>query len=870
MAVPTASHQYEVRFSTKDPAGRVVRRTTVVGAEVRDVWSDEVTFARPGDKAAYGVGEVISWTMSSNGSALPPGEPNHYLYLVSQRGLVSVATSDSPTFKRTFRAADAPGIFVIGVRFTGTTYAPKAAGWADLDTDERRIDVTVTADRPGYRPGDDITLRVRTVDDGGRPVAADVVLQAVDEKLYAMGAAYTPDPLGQLYRRVDSGIVRLTSTHQVPTMSGGEGEGGSGGDGEPRTDFRDMLAFVRLRTNAAGVATTTIKASDDLTAWHVSAGALTADLKAGIGELLVPVGLPLFAGVTVADEYLLTDRPAVRLRAFGLDLRAGDAVVFTVSSPTLEMSPVTVRSTAFTAAWVDLPVLRLGRQSLDVAVVSPNRKDANGKPLTDRLIASFDVVDSRVTVPHTGYALAGAQLPAVPGTLAATYTFTDAGRGRYLPVLEDLVAATSIRLDRGLAATMARAMLEDTFGRAASTLPPDTFDPTRYAIYGPPDPDSGEESQGLGITLMPYGGADPWLATRVAIADPQSSRADDLRPLLEAIRDDASLPRDLRIAAVAGLASLGASVFADIATIRAEPDLTTFESIHLGLAAAAIGDDATARSVERELAAAQGQRLGPWVRLFATTDRDDVAEMTALFALLAARVGDPLAPAMLNYVAAHPSAETSHALETAATIAALLERIPASATSFAYTVDGKRTVIDLAPGASVTIALTGSQRATLVLEPLSGDVGAAVAWREPADVGALILDPSIGLTRSALPTAPADRLVVVNLTATFTADALDSGCYTVVEQVPSGLVPFAGSVAEERDPNINWPSEVVGQRVTFCIPHDGTVNRTGAALRYVARVVSAGTFSWEPAVMTIDGVPEIVTVGAAGSVVIGR
>ena len=121
-------------------------------------------------------------------------------------------------------------------------------------------------------------------------------------------------------------------------------------------------------------------------------------------------------------------------------------------------------------------------------------------------------------------------------------------------------------------------------------------------------------------------------------------------------------------------------VFADVAALRAEPDLTAFESIHLGLAAAAIGDEATARSIERDLAAAHGQRLGPWVRLFAVSGRDDVAEMTALFAVLAARVGDPLAPAMLDYVLAHPSAETSHALEAAATVSALLERTPASAT----------------------------------------------------------------------------------------------------------------------------------------------------------------------------------------------
>ncbi|MBI2780262.1 MAG: Ig-like domain-containing protein [Chloroflexi bacterium] len=876
IAVPSSSHEYEVKLSTTDPAGRVVQRTTRAGAPLRDFPDDAVTFSTPsggyaGEKG-YGVGEAFAWTMRTTAGILPSSAPNRYLYVVAQRGVVSVQTSDSPTFKRTFGASDAPGIFVIGVRFTGVTYAPKAAAWADIDMATRRIDVTVTADRDSYRPGDDITLRVRAVDPGGKPVAADVVLQAVDEKLYAMGAAATPDPLDELYRRVDSGIVRIASTHQVPTASGGEGEGGSGGGEPPRSDFRDMLAFVRLRTNADGIATTTFKASDDLTAWHVAASALTADLRTGVGELLVHVGLPLFASVTVADEYLVTDRPFVRLRTFGLDVKAGDVVVYTVSSPGIGMAATTVTSKAFTDAWLSLPALRLGRQSLDVAVVAPDRKDAAGKPLADHLVVSFDVIESRLLVPRTGYGKLGAQLPAVPASVPATYTFTDAGRARYLPMLEDLLASTSVRLDRAFAASMARSMLLATFRSDPATLQPDTFDPSLYQIEGPVEAGAVvhiSDWEHVGIALMPYGGTDPWLAARVAITDPGNARAGELRWLLQAIRDDVSRPRELRVAAIAGLAALCAPVFGDIATLRAEPDLTPFELINLGLAAAAFGDDATARSIEHDLAAAFGQRLGPWVRLSASSSRDDVAEMTALFAVLAARVADPLAPAMLDFVSAHPSAETSHALETAATVAALLDRTPASATSFAYTVDGKRTVVELAAGESMTIALTGPQHATLTVETIAGDVGVAVAWRQPTDVGAIVRDSTIALTRTAPAAVPTDRLVTVDLQTTFNASALDSGCYSVVEQVPSGLVPLAGMVAHETNTSIIWPSEVVGQQVTFCVPHDRVNNATSANLRYLARVVSAGTFTWEPALMTIEGVPEVVTVTDATSVRIG-
>ena len=177
--------------------------------------------------------------------------PDRFLYIVAQRGLRSAAVSTSPSSSAPSRPRTRPRIFVMGVRFTGSTYAPKAAAWADFDTTERELAVTVTADRARYRPGEDATLTITTRDAAGRPVAASVILQAVDEKLFAMGRASVPDPLDRLYAPVDSGIVRLTSTHQVPVNAGPEGEGGDT-TAYQRSDFRDTVAFRALATDASG------------------------------------------------------------------------------------------------------------------------------------------------------------------------------------------------------------------------------------------------------------------------------------------------------------------------------------------------------------------------------------------------------------------------------------------------------------------------------------------------------------------------------------------------------------------------------------------------------------------------------------------
>ena len=171
--------------------------------------------------------------------------------------------------------------------------------------------------------------------------------------------------------------------------------------------------------------------SDDLTSWHVTASAVTGSLQAGVGELLVPVGLPFFVEATIADSYLVSDQPAIQLRAFGSGLAAGDAVEFTVSSSTLGIAPTKVDGSAFQPVWFSLPKLALGRQTLDIAATTA-RTDAAGKPLADRLLGRFEVVESRLTQVRTTYATLGASLAAPSETAGlTTYTFTDAGRGRY-------------------------------------------------------------------------------------------------------------------------------------------------------------------------------------------------------------------------------------------------------------------------------------------------------------------------------------------------------------------------------------------------------------------------------------------------------
>ena len=131
-------------------------------------------------------------------------------------------SSSSPRLVTTFERWAVPNAVIAAVHFTGTRYVQSDEYYASFRASDREVDVALTPDRARYAPGDAVTLDVRTRDRGGAPVAASVVLQAIDAKLFDIGAAADTDPLTELYSCIASGVrdpFRVTS----PAATTGEG-----------------------------------------------------------------------------------------------------------------------------------------------------------------------------------------------------------------------------------------------------------------------------------------------------------------------------------------------------------------------------------------------------------------------------------------------------------------------------------------------------------------------------------------------------------------------------------------------------------------------------------------------------------------------
>jgi len=293
---------------------------------------------------------------------------------------------------------------------------------------------------------------------------------------------------------------------------------------------------------------------------------------------------------------------------------------------------------------------------------------------------------------------------------------------------------------------------------------------------------------------------------------------------------------------------------------------------------ALLGDRDRALTVERSLLARWGERRGDQVRLRVSDDGEQVSEGTELLAVLAALVDDPLAADVLAYVVDNPPRDDLAVLAQVTVAGRLVARLPAEPAVVALVEDGTRSRLEIPAGGAVTLHVAAARRAQMHLEPVSGTAAVTASWDEPAPSASTLglPDPDLTLTRSALPASPipASSLVRVRLDLRVGGPGR-TGAVEVTDLVPSGLAVLDGPEGEDRECGryAVSPSQVDGQRVTFVVdfaahpedPSDPIVPGT-FCLDYLARVITAGTYAWQPAVARQATSPGMVATTPAGTV----
>ncbi|MBP9717868.1 Ig-like domain-containing protein, partial [Candidatus Gracilibacteria bacterium] len=420
---------------------------------------DVKALEKSGNAPKYKEGEKVELVMQRNAKSITE-KKGQFLFYTMQAGLMDFAFSDTSRYSFTFEKKHIPNVNVGAVWFDGTYF--KFSSYESLiqfDQDEHKIDVNISTDNKTYKPGQKVKVEVQTKTTDGDAISADVNIKAVDEAMYAIQESYfnPEDPLTELYQTLYSGVTLISSTSPDPTDTSDGGKGGGGdGDGITRNLFKITPLFKTVHTDGNGKATVEFDMPHDITAYRVTAQAVSKDLYAGMGRVTLPVTKNFFADVTMNAAYSTQDKPQIRLRGFGDQLKQDQEVKFEISAATLGIDKQSMSSKGSNPLWIALPSLPLGTHTIKVTAQAGDLKDVIEKQVT--------IVDAFAKVPATKVydATTGMSFTDIPeAAKRIQLTFSLQPYATFAQMLYRLSNTSYGRLDLQVAATRAQQIMAE-------------------------------------------------------------------------------------------------------------------------------------------------------------------------------------------------------------------------------------------------------------------------------------------------------------------------------------------------------------------------------------------------------------------------
>lgn len=300
-----------------------------------------------------------------------------------------------PAYKGTFKDADIPNFVLKAIYYDGTRFqvgdGPPQTNVA-LDQKEKHLDTTIETDKTSYRPGEMVTVRLKTTLNG-KPMAAESLLNVVDEAYYAL----YPDAVDAYANfnaiHYETGIYAFYHTNYAKYNNMAEMGEGDSNDAYLRKDFKDNAAFTVIKTDDQGIGEYTFKLPDNITSWRLTAHGVSSQHDIGTTRVKRIVTLPFYAKVLMGKAYIAGEAPMVLLRAGGSGIDGSSPVAYqvTVTAPDGTLTVLKADGLPKAFATVSLEPLAIGEYTLRIV----GRQGV----YMDALEQKFEVVDSKVIFP---------------------------------------------------------------------------------------------------------------------------------------------------------------------------------------------------------------------------------------------------------------------------------------------------------------------------------------------------------------------------------------------------------------------------------------------------------------------------------------
>jgi len=617
-----------------------------------------------------------------------------------------------------------------------------------------------------------------------------------------------------------------------------------------RDNFQDIAFFGSKNTNANGQVVFTVDLPDNITAWHTTVHAVTQDLAVSADQTAVISTLPFFVDATLATDYLVGDKPIIRINGVGSQVQAGDAIEYEISYSDDTFEITSREGTAYEPLEIALPEgFAAGEHYIQIRGKTGSYEDA----ITKNFIFHDSYVLQNAVNFYTvepGLAIEGSD------TLNTQLTFSNKERGQYYNALKRMQWTYGDRIDQVLARKMSTAMLVEYFDESVNVQ--DDFIFISYQL-----PEGG-------ISLLPYSSVDPLLTAKVLEVGKSWFDQEAVIQYFESILDNTDSNSDEIVYALLGLANLQEPVLTDINLYLANNDIVPELKIYLIRAIANLGAVDYAVSLLDPILQEHGEYSKPYLKLNLGETLDDAIEYSYQAAIVYAGVSSDYAGQLFSFALANRAELQLNELEKISYVAVALSLLSADPVSFTYTMDGQARSVSLKNNETESILVTPEQLAGITFSNIGGSVGVIASYQEPIILGEADVDESIGIKRryyvngQQTTSFQENDIVKITLTPRIAGSAMDTE-YQITDHLPSGLKLLtyrANRNLLTYDPDRRYPYEVNKQTVKFW------TGKPTEQFNYYALVSTKGEFRADPPAIQGFVVQDSKNYGASQTVII--
>lgn len=243
----------------------------------------------------FSIGDTVEFTLaeSTENGIKDIQNEGKILKIALKEDITETDLITDSKFNYTFTEEDFPGCKITTAYFFNGRFYRMPVYYFDFNEEDRKVDIEILADKEEYEPGEEVTLTVKTTNQG-KAVKSFVNISVVNEAVFALEDD-TTNLLQQIYLDKNYPVYTYSSfADYINTNSGG----GAGGGGDARGEFADTAHFETVYTDKNGIAKITFKLPDNVTTYRVTAQSANEDLYLGVNTLDIVSKLDFFVQST--------------------------------------------------------------------------------------------------------------------------------------------------------------------------------------------------------------------------------------------------------------------------------------------------------------------------------------------------------------------------------------------------------------------------------------------------------------------------------------------------------------------------------------------------------------------------------------------